>query len=101
MKGAVMLGAKRRLRMTSHGLRTVGDWETEPLAALIDACRASIAVEKLIGESLVRAHEAGHSWREIGRAVAVSENAQSWDDVASDLAASRRQVWDRYIDDAN
>lgn len=46
-----MLGAKRRLRMTGRGLRTVGDWETEPLAALVDACRASIAVEKLIAST--------------------------------------------------
>jgi hypothetical protein len=32
----VMAGAKRRLRMTGHGLRTIGDWETEPLAGLVD-----------------------------------------------------------------
>jgi transposase InsO family protein len=38
-----------------------------------------------------------HSREEIGRAIGVSENAQSWGDVARDLAASRRHVWDRYI----
>jgi hypothetical protein len=92
-----MVGAKRRLRMTGRGLRTVGDWETEPLAALIDACRASIAVEKLIGESILRAHEAGHSWQEIGRVLGVSESAKDWSDVAQDLSTSRRQLWDRYI----
>jgi hypothetical protein len=95
--GAEMLGAKRGLRMTRHGLRTVGDWETEPFVALFDACRASLAIEKLLGESLVRAHDAGHSWQDIGRAVGVSESAQSWGDVARGLAASRRHVWDRYM----
>ena len=56
-----MFGRNRRLRMTGNGLRTVGDWETEPFAALIDACGASIAVEKLMGEMVARAHDAGHS----------------------------------------
>jgi hypothetical protein len=83
--------------MTGHGLRTVGDWETEPLAALVDASRASTAVEKLIGESLARALDAGHSWKEIGSALGVSEHARSWEDLARDLAASRRCLWDRYI----
>lgn len=92
-----MLGAKRRLRMTGRGLRTVGDWETDPLAALVDAGGVSIAVEKLIGESLIRAHNAGHSWQEIGHTLGISEDAQSWDDVATDLATSRRHLWDRYI----
>lgn len=92
-----MFGTKRRLRMTPRGLRTVGDWETEPLAALRDACRASIAVEKLIGESILKARDAGHSWQEIGRALGVNENASDWNEVAQDLATSRRHVWDRYI----
>ena len=92
-----MLGAKRRLRMTSHGLRTVGDWESEPLDSLVDACRASIAVEKLIGESLKGAHDEGHSWQEVGRALSVSDNARDWDDVADALVASRRHLWSRYI----
>ena len=92
-----MLGTKRRIRMTGRGLRTIGDWETEPLAVLVDACRASIAVEKLVGESLARAHDAGHSWQEIGRALGVSEKAENWNDVAQDLAASRCHLWDRYI----
>ncbi len=96
-----MSGGKRRLLMTGRRLRTVGDWETDPLAALVDACRAGVAVDKLIGESLARAHDSGHSWQDIGRALGVSDNAEDWNDVAKDLADSRRYVWDRYISSRN
>jgi hypothetical protein len=68
-----------RIRIIRHGrdfrIRASGDWETEPLAGLREACRVATALDKLARESVQRARAAGHSWTEIGHALGVTKQA--------------------------
>lgn len=43
----------------------------DPLATMRECCRASIAVEKAIGEAIRDAIATGHSWAEVGQALGV------------------------------
>lgn len=74
--------AAPRIRIVAHGrhfrLRASGDWETEPLAGLREACRVTAALDKLTRESVRRARAAGHSWTEIGEALGVTKQA-AWE----------------------
>ncbi len=40
----------------------------DPLANVRECCRASVAVEKALGEAIQDALAAGHSWSEVGEA---------------------------------
>ena len=73
-------GDKLRLRVT-----TVPD----PLANVRECCRASVAVEKALGEAIRGALSAGHSWAEIGTALGAL--ALSWNHhvVRPDLLGQR------------
>lgn len=72
----------RRIRVVGHGsdvrVRASGDWESEPLAGLREACGVAAALDKLTRESVQRARAAGHSWTEIGQALGVSKQA-AWE----------------------
>ena len=72
----------RSIRIVGHGrnvrLRVAGDWESETLDGLRDACCLSTALDKLTRESVQRAREAGHSWAEIGRALGVTKQT-AWE----------------------
>jgi hypothetical protein len=72
----------RRIRIVGHGqnthVRAAGDWESEPLAGLREACRVSTALEKLTRESVQRARAAGHSWTQIGEALGVTKQT-AWE----------------------
>lgn len=76
------MGSTRRIRIVGHGrsthVRAAGDWESEPLDALREACRVSTALDKLIRESVRRAREAGHSWTQIGEALGVTKQT-AWE----------------------
>lgn len=98
-QGAAMLKTKRRVRLTGHGLRTTGDWESDPIGALSDACRQTVALDKLLGESIRRAHDAGHSWPEIGRVLGAAEEASSWEEVSAGLARNRTSLWNRHMEE--
>jgi hypothetical protein len=71
-----------RIRIVGHGrdfrIRASGDWETEPLAGLREACRVATALNKVTRESVKRARAAGHSWTEIGQALGVTKQA-AWE----------------------
>ena len=43
----------------------------DPLAYVRECCRASVAVEKALGEAIRNALAAGHSWAEVGQALGV------------------------------
>lgn len=51
-----MVRSTRRIRIVGHGqnihVRAAGDWESEPLDGLREACRVSTALEKLTRESV-------------------------------------------------
>lgn len=76
----------RRIQIVGHGqnirLRAAGDWESEPLNGLRDACRVSTALDKLTRESVQRARTAGHSWTQIGEALGVTKQT-AWERYAS------------------
>jgi hypothetical protein len=63
-----IVGAGSRLR-----LRTLGDWDSNPVAALRECCRAETALEKTLWQTVGKAREAGHSWTEIGDALGVTK----------------------------
>jgi hypothetical protein len=63
-----IVGAGTRLR-----LRTLGDWDSNPVDALRECCRAETALEKAMWETVGKAREEGHSWTEIGDALGVTK----------------------------
>jgi hypothetical protein len=77
-----MVRSTRRIRIVGHGgnlrIRASGDWESEPLDGLRDACHVASALDKLTRESVKRARDAGHSWTQIGHALGVSKQA-AWE----------------------
>lgn len=100
-KGADMSARSRRLRLgTGHGrrlhLRTLGDWTRDPMDQVAECCRALMALEKALGESIHQARSAGHSWAEIGQALGATETAASFDDVAEAFAARKRATWELF-----
>ncbi len=88
----------KKVRLSGHGqrlrVRTHGAW-SDPIAGLTECCRASVALDKMLSESIRRARDAGRSWAEIGQVLGVVENAQSWPDVREGMARSRQVLWDR------
>lgn len=77
-----MVRPTRRIRIVGHGkntrVRTAGDWESEPLDGLREACRVSTALDKLTRELVHRGREAGHSWTQIGQALGVTKQT-AWE----------------------
>jgi hypothetical protein len=65
-----MLLTKKRLRIAGSGrsLRviTLGNWRQEPLDAISEACRAQVAIQKLLHESVAKAINENYTWEEIG-----------------------------------
>ena len=93
-----MAVGSRRLRLAGHGrrlhLRTLGDWARDPMDGVAECCRALMATEKALGESIRQARSTGHSWAEIGRALGATETASSFGDVADAYASSKRATWE-------
>ena len=95
-----MAATSRRLRLTGHGtrlrLRTSGDWTGDPMGGVAECCRALMAMEKALGESIRQARSAGHSWAEVGRALGSTETAASFEDGAKAFAANKRATWELF-----
>ena len=81
-------GEKLRLRVTTG---------PDPLANVRECCRASVAVEKALGEAIRDALATGHSWAEVG--LALGANATSSAGVREQYDASRRWIRSRFWDD--
>jgi hypothetical protein len=60
-----------RLRGSGEHLRLRVAKAPDPLANVRECCRASVAVEKALGEVIRDALAAGHSWAEVGHALGV------------------------------
>jgi hypothetical protein len=71
-----------RVRIVGHAnhlrLRTLGDWEAHPIEALRECCRAEMALEKAMWQTVGKAREAGQSWTEIGKALGVTRQS-AWE----------------------
>jgi len=89
-----------RIRLAGHGdrlrLRQRGRWQQDPLEAVRECCRASMAVEKALGEAIRAAVESGASWQEVGHVLGVAETAESDQEVMDALAKNKREVWRRF-----
>jgi hypothetical protein len=87
------------LRLRGRGdrirLRRMGRWNRAPLDDLVVICRTTMAVEKTLAESITAARRAGHTWPEIAAALGLPPTLSGWHEIAAELAAARRQVWDR------
>jgi hypothetical protein len=62
----------------------------------MECCRASVAVEKALGEAIRDAIAAGHSWAEIGQSLGVE--ARTSEGVGEEYEASRRWMRSRFWD---
>jgi hypothetical protein len=95
-----MAARSRRLRLAGHGrnlhLRSLGDWTDDPMDGVGECCRALMALEKALGESIRQARSTGHSWAEIGQVLGASETAASFEEAADAFAISRRAIWERF-----
>jgi hypothetical protein len=89
-----MTVTSRRLRLKGHGtglrLSISGDWSSDPMGGVTECCRALMALEKALGESVCQARSAGHSRADVGLALGATETAASFDDVADAFAANKR-----------
>jgi hypothetical protein len=63
--------ASLRLRGSGEHLRLRVAKGPDPLANVRECCRASVAVEKAMGEVIRDALAAGHTWAEVGQALGV------------------------------
>jgi hypothetical protein len=63
--------ATLRLRGSGPHLRLRVGKARDPLANVRECCRASVAVEKALGEVICDALAAGHTWAEVGQALGV------------------------------
>ena len=72
----------RSIRLVGTGakarLRTIGPWGERPLEDLAVACQASVAVDKLIRQTVVSAREQGCSWAEIGHTLRMTKQS-AWE----------------------
>jgi len=92
-----MIGTTRpvlRFKGSGDNLRLRVTTASDPLANVRQCCRASVAVEKALGEAIRDAVSAGQSWDEIGRALGVE--AQSRSGVRDQYGASRRWMYSRF-----
>jgi hypothetical protein len=94
---AEMIGTRTStLRLSGSGehLRLRVAKAADPLANLRECCRASIAVDKALGEAIRSALATGHSWAEVGHVLGVDASTSSG--VAEQYEASRRWMRSRF-----
>lgn len=58
---------------TRVSLRTVGDWDANPLDALRECRSVATALEKALWQTVHKARDAGHSWADIGAALGITK----------------------------
>lgn len=66
--------ATLRLKGSGEHLRLRVTRDPDPLANVRECCRASVAVEKAMGEAIRDALAAGYSWGEVGQSLGVDAN---------------------------
>lgn len=89
-------GDGQRLRLhisTRHG----GD----PLDLVRECCRASLAIEKAMGEAIASAQSSGRGWREIAAALGASGDTTTKRDVIDARLMQQRSLWQRFWPDGS
>ena len=69
--------ATLRLRGSGEHLRLRVAKATDPIANVRECCRASVAVEKALGEAIRDALAAGYSWAEVGDVLGVDASTSA------------------------
>lgn len=91
-----------RLRIARHGtrlrIRQRGNWSADNAAALREASRVSVAVDKTLAEAIVRARTLGVSWRELGKMLGASDEADTKRTLISVIVLGRRQLLEEMLD---
>ncbi len=91
-----MAVTKPRVRIAGRGkrlrVRTKGDWTGHTEGALLESCRASVAIEKAVAQAIGDARARGMSWAEIGRTLGVAEQADDKSAMIDAYADSRRLI---------
>ena len=94
-----------RLRIHGHGgrlrIRRRGNWCIDQSAALSESCRASVAIDKNLAQSIGRARATGMSWTTIGRTLGALDDAESKDQLIEALTANRRAVLQHLLHEMN
>lgn len=83
-----------RLRGSGEHLRLRVGKAPDPLANVRECCRASVAVEKALGEAIRDALAAGHNWAEVGHVLGV--DASTAVGVAEQYDASRGWIRSKF-----
>jgi hypothetical protein len=86
--------ATLRFRGSGAHLRLRVAKASDPLANVRECCRASVAVEKALGEAIRDALEEGHNWAEVGHVLGV--DASTSVDVAQKYDTSRNWMRSRF-----
>jgi hypothetical protein len=92
-----MIGTRTAtLRLTGSGehLRLRVAKAPDPLANVRECCRASVAVEKAMGEAIRDAVAAGHTWAEVGQSLGVEASTPT--SVGERYETSRRWMRSRF-----
>lgn len=92
-----MMGTSRatlRFKGAGEHLRLRFGGGTDPLANVRECCRASVAVEKALGEAVRDALNAGHTWAEVGHALGVE--ASTPNGVREQYDTARRWMRTRF-----
>lgn len=95
-----MIGSKTttvRFRGAGEHLRLRVGEVSDPLTNVRECCRASVAVEKALGEAIRDALRGGHSWTQVGHALGVEASTSVG--VREEYEASRRWMWARFWDE--
>ena len=91
-----------RLRIARHGsrlrIRQRGDWSAENTAALREACRVSIAIDKTLAEAIVQARMLGTSWTELGRLLGASDEADTKRTLINAIILDRRRLFEHILE---
>lgn len=89
-----MRTATLRFKGSGEHLRLRVARAPDPLTNVRECCRASVAVEKALGEAIRDAIANGHSWAEVGHVLGVEGTTRGG--VKEEYGASRRWMWSRF-----
>jgi hypothetical protein len=94
-----VLTLSRRPRFSGRGRRVrfhpPATWHHSPLVGLEEAFRATLSIEKALGENVRRAVASGYTWQDVGRALGVADDAASSEDVIGGLVVAKTHLWRR------
>jgi hypothetical protein len=95
-----MNSSEPRLRLRGRGrhlrLRASTGDDGDPLAMVRECCRASVAVEKAMGEAVSSARSAGTGWGEIAEALGAPVAGATRGEVIDARVELQRLLWERF-----